>query len=603
MKSFLVILLLIFSLIHSASSFDLWVPTGQLPEGLVTSIVVNKTSGTVFAGIEGEGVFKSENGGTDWAAVNNGLNSKLVKALAINSKGEIFAGTNGGGVFKSVNNGNDWVEMNTDLSNKNILCLDIDKNDNLLAGAWFYGAVYRLKKDATKWEKLGVNDFDVHSVFTAQNGYLFAGTQVNGSYRSVDNGTTWAATGDYYGKTTYAFAQSGTMILAAATDGVYASNDNGGTWTQKNNGIENPQIRSLAVVDNGYIFAGTLNGGIYRSKDNCNSWEKVNSGFTLPISVLSMSLNYSDILFVASSGNGVWKSIKPVNMSYFKIYLSIQDSMLVHRNESYPVEVTAYDEYDKPVEGVSLTITAFGLGYDLKGTTNNNGSASFNFSINEDIQNGYYQFQVLGLKNGYEQFETVKQYLNVDDFHLLIMANPPTQTVMRGATAQFGISVLQDNDVPVANASVHIKDNMLGIEKDLSTDANGYITYESLVPLGFQPGDYTVEFSAKYAGMKDSEIITRLVTVDTGTVSVYEAPLENEISIRSESGRVIFITNEKFSTPFELTLFDMSGRLLMRKSFQPGTNPEYDYINYSTGIILYRISNGISNYKGVLMVE
>jgi len=298
MKKSFVIFLFLFSVIQSASSYEFWVPTGSLPESIVTSIVVNKTTGTVFAGLEGDGVFRSDNEGVTWTEVNNGLSSKLVKALAINSKGEIFAGTNGAGVFKSVNNGNDWVEMNTGLTNKNILCLNMDKDDNLLAGAWFYGAVYRLKKDAVKWEKLGVNDFDVHSVFTAQNTYLYAGTQVNGSYRSVDNGKTWAATGDFYGKTTYAFAQSANMIIAGVTDGIYVSNDNGGSWTQKNQGLEDSQIRSLAVVENGYIFAGTLNGGVYRSKDNCNSWEKVNSGFDMPVSVLSMSLDYSNILFV-----------------------------------------------------------------------------------------------------------------------------------------------------------------------------------------------------------------------------------------------------------------------------------------------------------------
>jgi hypothetical protein len=603
MKKSFVILLLLFSLIQSASSYEFWVPTGSLPESIVTSIVVNKTTGTIFAGLEGDGVYRSDNEGVTWTVINNGLSSKLVKALAINSKGEIFAGTNGAGVFKSVNNGNDWVEMNTDLTNKNILCLNMDKDDNLLAGAWFYGAVYRLKKDAAKWEKLGVNDFDVHSVFTAQNTYLYAGTQVNGSYRSVDNGTTWAATGDFYGKTTYAFAQSANMIIAGVTDGIYVSNDNGGTWTLKSNGIDNPQIRSLVVVNNGYIFAGTLNGGVYRSKDNCNSWEKVNSGFTLPVTVLSMGITNNSVLYSATSGNGVWKSVRPVDKSYFVISVSAQDSMLVHRDVNYTINAYAYDEYDKPMVDVAITLKSQSLGIDQGGMTNSEGLFAFILEINSSIQNGYYSYSINGTKSGYESFGEIKQYVNVDDFHLLLMVNPSTQTVMRGATAQFGISVLQDNDVPVPNASVHIKDNILGNETDLTTDANGYITYESLVPLGFQPGDYTIEFSAKNPGMKDSEKITRLVTVDTATVSVFEAPVNNNIEIISQNGKVVFITNSLSTVPYELKLFDLSGRLLSSRSYPAGTNPEFDIRNFSSGIMFYQISNSVSLLSGILLIE
>ena len=50
----------------------------------------------------GDGVFKSTNGGTNWTAMNTGLTSTDVYALAINPQtpDTLYAGTYGGGVFK-----------------------------------------------------------------------------------------------------------------------------------------------------------------------------------------------------------------------------------------------------------------------------------------------------------------------------------------------------------------------------------------------------------------------------------------------------------------------------------------------------------------------
>jgi photosystem II stability/assembly factor-like uncharacterized protein len=87
----------------------------------------------IYAGIGGpigpaEGVFRSTDGGMTWSAVNNGLNNRWVRSLAIDptDPSTLYAGTNGGGVFKTTSGGADWVAINSGLTSTNIDELVID---------------------------------------------------------------------------------------------------------------------------------------------------------------------------------------------------------------------------------------------------------------------------------------------------------------------------------------------------------------------------------------------------------------------------------------------------------------------------------------------
>ena len=85
---------------------DFWRQTNGPGGGTVRSFAIN-SSGHIFAGTYGGvGVFRSEDNGDSWTAVNTGLTITSVRALAINASGHIFAGTVGGGVFCSVESTN-----------------------------------------------------------------------------------------------------------------------------------------------------------------------------------------------------------------------------------------------------------------------------------------------------------------------------------------------------------------------------------------------------------------------------------------------------------------------------------------------------------------
>ena len=66
---------------------------------------------TVFAGIYGDGVFRSTDNGENWTQVNNGLTATFVLSFTTNASEDVFAGTYfGGGVFRSSDTGETWSE-------------------------------------------------------------------------------------------------------------------------------------------------------------------------------------------------------------------------------------------------------------------------------------------------------------------------------------------------------------------------------------------------------------------------------------------------------------------------------------------------------------
>ena len=112
---------------------DFWRQTNGPYGGAIRSLTVN-SNGHIFAGTYVGGIFRSEDNGDSWTAVNNGLTNLYMYALVINSSGHIFAGTNYGGAFKSEDNGDSWEEVNTGLMSTNIRALAINSSGYIFAG-------------------------------------------------------------------------------------------------------------------------------------------------------------------------------------------------------------------------------------------------------------------------------------------------------------------------------------------------------------------------------------------------------------------------------------------------------------------------------------
>ena len=265
---------------------------------------------TVYAGVLGEGIYKSTDGGTYWEKINTGLSSKEVVTLKINTTTSttIYAGTMvgtipgttaavaeiQGGVYKSIDSGMNWKSFNNGLNNNEVMALAI------------------------------------HSTASET---LYIGTR-KGIYKSTDGGLNWRKRNK--GIKNYAKVMDLQIVptnpdtLYAAvlgeSGGIFKTINGGNSWKKMDNSLRNNNdyfVSILAVnpTDPDTIYAGTTcgrycdekQGGVFKSTDGGLYWKKMNNGLEsnqplIPVLALAISHSSPEILYV-STIKGVFKSI------------------------------------------------------------------------------------------------------------------------------------------------------------------------------------------------------------------------------------------------------------------------------------------------------
>jgi len=172
---------------------------------------------------------------------------------------------------------------------------------------------------------------------------LFAGTQLDGVYLSIDNGVTWnpvdqtpvveterhaavvGAKAYYGGPTVFALVTSGKYLIAGMNfGGIYRSTNGGGSWSVANEGLTSsapmgpPTITALATSGD-YLFAGTTGDGIFLSTNNGRQWTSVSNGLPangrsvyVPVNALASSpkgkKNDGENVFAAMEGTGIYRT-------------------------------------------------------------------------------------------------------------------------------------------------------------------------------------------------------------------------------------------------------------------------------------------------------
>lgn len=199
------------------------------------------TSTIAYAGVEGGGVYTSTDGRT-WTPTGGDLAGKTVCALAVNpiSPTVVYAGTSGHGVYKSTNGGENWEAANgehNELAEVTICALAINPTDTqiIYAGTRDKG-IYRSEDGGSTWKPIneGLSADDLSIFALAINPYnpqlVYAATWGHGVYMSVNGGYYWQKLGELRGSASYVYAltlatcpeSKGCQILYAGTvDGVW----------------------------------------------------------------------------------------------------------------------------------------------------------------------------------------------------------------------------------------------------------------------------------------------------------------------------------------------------------------------------------------------
>lgn len=256
---------------------DLW---GPLNTGLISQYVyaLHFHGTELFAGTTG-GVFRTNDDGKSWLAINNNLTSKDVTSF-LSQGTTLLAGTNSGGVFRYLGEREGWAQSSQGLTSGNITAL-LAAGNRSLAGTFDRG-LFKSDNGGQSWAPVskGPANQRIESLAILGN-TLFAGTGA-GIFRSTDNGESWTPINAGLGITPpiiEAIAVKEKLLFIGAFEGVFRSSDQGDTWEKVNNGLGNTFVRALAV--NGQVlYAGTENGGVFISIDDGKTWVEGNGGLT-----------------------------------------------------------------------------------------------------------------------------------------------------------------------------------------------------------------------------------------------------------------------------------------------------------------------------------
>ena len=146
----------------------------------------------IYAGSFGQGVFVSTDEGTDWTAIDSGLTSTDVFALA-SSGTYLYAGTFLDGMFVSSNSGLTWAPSDSGLLMSSVISLTTYGSD-ILAGTYANGLFISADSGAI-WTPTRLQNLSVYA-FAAVGSGMCAGTYGAGWFfpqSAIRRGVSWTA--------------------------------------------------------------------------------------------------------------------------------------------------------------------------------------------------------------------------------------------------------------------------------------------------------------------------------------------------------------------------------------------------------------------------
>ncbi len=144
------------------------------------------------------GVYRSTDHGGSWTGINNGLTTTGVQSLATDSEGRLFAGTDIG-VFRSVDAGESWSWV-SDVYYSTVMTKSFAVSPAGYVFAATHRGIFRSTEAGTSWVCVALTDLICRAVAVNSLGHVFASSctghmvgysRENGVTLSTDNGVTW----------------------------------------------------------------------------------------------------------------------------------------------------------------------------------------------------------------------------------------------------------------------------------------------------------------------------------------------------------------------------------------------------------------------------
>lgn len=138
----------------------------------------------IFTGTLNTGILCSTDEGQSWYNQNNGLTNQYIYSLLSHKNGKIYAGTKNG-IFHFQDGLEQWIEISgsSSLGKINDL-ISISQNEILIAtsnaGVWHLDIENKILTEINS----GLQEREIISLAIDESGYVFAGTQTSGAFRT-----------------------------------------------------------------------------------------------------------------------------------------------------------------------------------------------------------------------------------------------------------------------------------------------------------------------------------------------------------------------------------------------------------------------------------
>lgn len=284
-KSYPLLALLIAVLVwRPAFAAHSWSVAG--PENVsVRDIAVHPSDpGIIYLGTFG-GVYKTVNGGNTWSLKNSGIDDLLeepdVFSVIIHPDipDTLYIGLHGVGVYKSENAGETWMYLGVNESVRDMV-LHPQTPDTIYVATW--SGIYKTTDGGLTWalknsglNKLSVNTLANHAdapntIFAGVGDY--GGFDEGGVFKSTDGGDNWTEVRsiEFSSVDTLAIAPSDANTIYAGGDfGIEKSTDGGGSW----NSIFDQSTNVIGIPANAAntLYSGGYNG-FHHSADGGATW-------------------------------------------------------------------------------------------------------------------------------------------------------------------------------------------------------------------------------------------------------------------------------------------------------------------------------------------
>lgn len=308
-----------------------WEQVGLLSES-VSHIVAGQHDIVYASTDENEhGIFKSEDNGSTWNAINNGLSPLDIEFLdmARDNPDRIIA--DGKGYLLndalSINGGESWqiIEEPGRFEFTTTAFGSPDGREIYITPDTFN--IFRSTDDAKTWQNVSSEKymgcealnfvFGSDVVYCLVTGERGRRTRKGEIYRSNDGGITWwegVSVGDEYDIISYAIADVETIYVGTRYNGIWKSTDGGGSWTPMNNTLprQGGELESGSVLvdpqNSNFVFASFFGEGVYHSQDGGLSWESLGQPGG-DVRTLALTGESPRFLLAGTAGNGVWRTL------------------------------------------------------------------------------------------------------------------------------------------------------------------------------------------------------------------------------------------------------------------------------------------------------